>query len=364
MASIDLLNTTLEQMYAAGGNLLLTTATKKPLLRSLIEKKRVNRSSEGGTKFTRPFGYGAPAKGIQVATGNEVAALTRKASTKKYEVESIRHLIPVTIPEIDLARNEGKQGVVKLIKQYPLMTMSQYQEDVEFWFLTGAYHDTAVSVIDTPGFDNFATLNGSVTHSSGNRGWLQGAAPASQTGTVQGVAIDDAINHISQYGQITSFAADGMTTLRQVYRLCGQYAGNMDPDLGFCDGLTYAQIEQNMVDNVRVVNLGANQENKETTNYLLFKNARIYSCDVNLDPTNAAFTGTPALSTSTTTGGILYFVNSDFVEVAYLQEMEKSPKFVDMIADQDVVVAKLHADWQPMVLKLPGMGRVDGGRIP
>ena len=32
----------------------------------------------------------------------------------------------------------------------------------------------------------------------------------------------------------------GLTLLRY-HRLCGQYAGNVDPDLGFCDGLTYAQ---------------------------------------------------------------------------------------------------------------------------
>lgn len=366
MASVDLLNTTLEEMYARGGILPLITATRKPLIKNLWEKKKVNKESIGGTKFTRPFGYGAPSKGIQIATGNETAALTRKASTKKYEIPSIRHLIPVTIPLLDLRRNDGKQGAVKLIKDYPLATMQQYQEDVEFWMLTGAYNSSVMSVMDTPAFDQYATFNGSVTHSNSDTGWLQGLVPAAQTGVVQGVSRDNAIRHISQYGAITSFASDGMNTLSNVYRACADRAGGMNdgPDFGFADGGTYANLEVAMTDNVRVVNLAENQQNKSTANFLLYKNARVYSCDSNLDPTNAAFSGTPGYSTSAITGGVLYFINSEWMEVAYLEEIEQAPKFVDMIADQDVVVAKMHADMNPIVLRLNAMGRCDGGRIP
>ena len=365
MASTDLLNTTLAEMYAQGGNLTLTTATQKPFFRELIAKKKVNKESIGGTQFERPFGYGSPAKGGVVSgNGMNTIPLVRNSITKKYTVESVRHFIPVTIPNLDLRRNEGKQGVVKLIKQYPMVTATQYQEDVEFWLLTGAYHNTTVSVIDSPGFDNFPTLNGSVTLSSGSRGWFQGLTPASQTGTVQSVGIDNTINHVSQYGLITSFAADGMSTLRAAYNAAAQYGNGSVPDVGFADAITYQNMLTNIVDNVRIVN-GSNDLTAKSNAYqLLFQGAKVYDCSVNLDPTNAAFTGSTAFSTSSITGGIVYFINSDFIEVPYLEEMEKAPEFRDMIADQDVVVAKMVCDWAPIVLKLNAMARVDGGRVP
>lgn len=364
MASTDLLNTTLAEMYAQGGNLVLTTASRKPLFKNLIDKKRVMKDTVGGTKFERPFGYGSPAKGTLIVGGTEVAPIVRNTITKKYEIEAQRHMIPVQIPNLDLRRNDGKQGIVKLIKQYPVASFTQYQEDVEYWVLTGAYHNSATSVIDSPGFQNFATLNGSVTLANGSRGWLQGAAPASQTGTVQGVAIDSTINHNSQYGQITSFASDGVTTIRTAYNLAAQYGGGKAPDVGFADGVTYSNLMTYITDNVRIVNTGQNLDGKESYDFLLYQNAKVYDCSVNLDPTNASFTGSPALSTSSTTGGILYFINSDYIEVPYLEEMERAPEFRDMIADQDVVVAKMVADWTLIQLRLNAMARVDGGRIP
>jgi len=365
MASTDLLNTTLAELYAQGGNLTITTATQKPFFRHLLDKKRINKESIGGTKFERPFAYGSPAKGGVVSgNGMNVVPLIRNNITKKYEIESIRHFIPVTIPNLDLRRNEGKQGVVKLIKQYPMAAASQYQEDVEFWLLSGAYHNTTVSVIDSPGFDNFPTLNGSVTLSSGSRGWFQGLTPASQTGTVQGVAIDSTIQHCSQYGLVTSFASDGMSTIRAAYNTAAQYGGGNVPDIGFCDGVTYQNILTNTTDNVRIVDGTKDLGGKSLANFLLMNGAQIYDCSVNLDPTNASFTGSTAFSTSSTTGGILYLLNSNFIEVPYLEEMDKAPEFKDMIADQDVVVSKMVVDWAPIVLKLNAMARVDGTRVP
>lgn len=362
--SIDVMNTTLADMYAKGGNLILVTASRKPLMKYLIDKKKVNKERVGGTYFERPFGYGSPAKGKKISTGNEIAALTRNSVTKNYRVESTRHLIPITIPNVDLKKNDGTQGVIKLIKQYPAASFAQYMEDWEFWLLTGAYHDPAVSVIDSPDFDGAATFNGNITHSDGNTGWFQALAPSAQTGNVQGVARNNTIQHISQFGAITSFAANGMVTLEAAYNLAAQRGDGQAPDFGFADGGSFSNLSANIRDNVRVVSTDERVDGPKSAEFLLYKAARVYDVGVNLDPTNASFTGTPCLSTSAITGGVIYFLNSEFIEVPYLEELDEAPEFKDMIADQDVVVAKCHNDWQPMVLRLNAHCLIAGGRIP
>jgi hypothetical protein len=362
MASTDLLNTTLAEMYASGGNLILTTATKKPLVKNLFEKKKVNKESVGGSRFERPYTEGSPAKGINVKTGSEVAALTRANRTQKYFLESHRLFVPVAIPNIDLKRNQGKQGVIKLIKEYPLAVTETLLDDWEFWFLTGGYRDTSVSVIDTPGFDEAATLNGAVTHTLGNGGWLQLLAEASQSGTFQGVARNPTTQHVNRYGVITSFATDGMSTIGRVYDLTSQYSRG-GVDLGFADTGTYANLTKYLVDNVRVANLGQEQYGKDSADYLLYKKAKVFM-SVNLDPTNTAFTGTPGLSTSATTGGVLYFLSSGDIEIPYFDMLDSAPEFRDTVANQDVVSAKMYLDWQPICLRLNSMAAIAGGRIP
>jgi len=361
--SLDVLNTTLADLYAQGGNLQLTTVTRKPLMRQLMDKKRINRESVGGTFIERPFGAGSPAKGKRITIGTEVASLTRRQITKKYQSQTIRLFVPVTIPQRDLKQNDGKQGVVKLIKQYPMATAQQIGEDWEFYLLTGAYHNSGVSVIDSPDFDGAATLNGAVTSTGGDTGWLQQAAPASQTGNVQGVARDNAINHVNQFAQITSFASDGMIKVASAYDRAQQFSVGSGPDFGFADDVTYSNLQIYSADNVRITDTDSAVFGSNTGQFIPYKQAKIYNVGVNLDPTNASFTGTPGFSTSAVTGGVLYFLSSDFIEVPYL-EIEEAPQFQAIVADQDIVVGRMYWDFQPMIGQLPSHAVIAGGRIP
>lgn len=362
--SQDLLNTTVAEIYAKGGSLVLIGAGDTTAMQYLIDKQKVNKDAVGGTYFERPFAYRSPAKGGKITNGDEIVPLLNAQSTKKYQVQAQRHMIAVSIDGLELRRNDGKLGAVKLIKDKPMQAIAQFHQDQEFWFLTGAYHDSGVSVIDAPGFDDCATLNGNVTHTGGDRGWLQQLAPASQTGKVQSVAVDSTIRHINQFGAITSFATDGMLVIDNVYDTCQAFGGGSGPDLGFADGGTYSNIVVNNRDSVRITDTDKQIDGRNSASYQLYKSARIYNALVNLDPTNAAFTGTPGFSTSSITGGILYFVNSKYVEVPYFDEVTRPPEFIRMIANQDVLTGHLFSDMNPMTLRLNSMGVIAGGRIP
>lgn len=362
--SQDLLNTTVAELYAKGGNLFLMSATQTVAMQYLLDKKKVNKESVGGTYFERPFSYRSPAKGGKITTGSEVVPVVNLQSTKKYRVEAQRHMMVVSIDGLELARNSGKLGAVKLIEGKPQAAIESFHLDMEQWFLSGAYRDSGISVIDSPGFDGCATLNGNITHTGGDRGWLQMLAPASQTGTVQGVAVDNAIKHTSQYGAITSFATDGMLVIDQTYDLCQAYGGGSAPDLGFADSGTYSNIVVNNRDSVRIDSTDKQIDGPNSASFQLYKRARIYNCNVTLDPTLSSFAGTTGYSTSSITGGVLYFLNSNYVEVPYFDLVERVPEFIRMTPNQDVITAQLFSDMNPMTLRLNSMGVVVGGRIP
>lgn len=354
--STELLNTTLADL---GDKLVLTHAQSLPLMDKLIKNKQVNKEPVGGTYIERPFAGGSPAKGKKITNGDEVATLQRVAQTRKFQVVSCRHFIPIFIPQVEVDRNAGERGVVKLIKAYPEMTVKEYWLDWEYWLLTAAYRDTSVSVINSPDFDGACTLNGNYAGSA--NGLLDWLAPAAQTDTVQGVAKNNAINNVNQYGGITSFAADGMLVIGRAYDRAAAYSMT-GPDLGYADDITYQNMVQFSADTVRIDNTDKAVYGAESRSYLPYKKAKVYNA-INLDPTNASFSGSAAYSTSDITGGALYFLSSQDWEVPYYK-MEISPDFRDDIPDQDALVGKMIVDMQPICLRFNTQAAVAGGRIP
>lgn len=360
--STDVLNSTLADLYAKGGNIVINTLTRRPLMRKLLDPNKINKSSIGGTYIEMPFGSGSPAKATRILSGSETAVPVRKQITSKYRIQTARQFIPIVIPNKDLRMNDGRQGIAKLIKSYPMATSESFLEDWEYWFLTGAYRSSDISVVDTPGFDGFATLNGNVTATAAfdsNTGWCQALAAASQSGNVQNVARSSSINHVNQYGTITSFASDGMAVINRVQALCATYGAC---DMGFADSVTYANILANNADVVRIKDTGDSIYDKDAVNALQLGQTRIYNMTVNLDPTNASFSGTTGYSTSETTGGVLYFCSTDFMEVPE-REAKSAPKFAPY-PGQDYVIGDMAFDNNVMVEKLPAFGIVTGGRIP
>lgn len=354
--STELLNTTLADL---GDELVLTQAQSLPLMNKLIKNKQVNKEAVGGTYIERTFAGGSPAKGTLISSGDEVATIQRIAQMKKFQVKSTRHFIPIFIPQIEVDRNTGKQGVIKLIKSYPEMTAAEYWLDWEYWLLSAAYRPSGVSVINTPGFDGACTLNGN--YSGAANGLLDFLAPASQTDTVQGVAKSNTYNLYNQYGIVTSFASDGMLQIGYAY----DYAANFTskgPDLGFADPVSYQNMVMFSADTVRTPSTDTAVFGAETRSFLPYKMAKVYN-SVNLDPTNASFSGSTAYSTSDITGGAIYFINSDDWEVPYYS-MKVTPEFKDDIPDQDGLLGKMIVDMQPVCRKFTTQVAVAGTKIP
>lgn len=354
--STELLNTTLADL---GDKLVLTHAQSLPLMDKLIKNKQVNAEKRGGTYIERTFAGGSPAKGKRITNGDEVATLQRVAQTRKFQIVSTRHFIPIFIPQVEVDRNAGEQGVIKLIKAYPEMTVKEYWLDWEFWLLTAAYRDSAVSVIDSPDFDGSCTLNGA--YAGAAAGLLDFTTPALQTETVQGVAKSNAIGNINQYSLVTSFAADGMLAIGRAYDRAAAYSMN-GPDLGYADDISFQNMVQFSADNVKIDSTDKPVYGAESRSFLPYKKSKIYN-SINLDPTNVSFTGTSGFSTSDITGGVVYFLNSEDWEVPYYK-MEVSPDFRDDIPDQDALVGKMVVDMGPICKRLNTQVVVGGTRIP
>jgi hypothetical protein len=352
----ELLNTTLADL---GSDLVLTHAQSLPLMSKLIQMKKVNKEAVGGTYIERSFAGGSPAKGVRINNGDEVANIQRISQTRKFQITSTRHFIPIFIPQVEADRNQGKQGVIKLIKAYPEMTVKEYWLDWEYWLLTAAYRDVAVSVIDTPGFDGSATLNGN--YSGAANGLLDFTAPASQTETVQGQAKSNAISNVNQYGLVTSFASDGMTQIGKAYDRAAAYT-TTGPDLGFADDLSYQNMVSFSSDSVRITDTDKPVFGAETRSFLPYKKAKVYN-SINLDPTNASFSGASGYSTSDITGGVVYFVNSEDWEVPYYK-MAVTPEFRDDIPNQDALLGKMVIDMGPICLRFNTQAVIGGTRIP
>ncbi len=354
--STELLNTTLADL---GSTLVMTNAQSMPLMDQLMKKKKVNCEPRGGTYIERSFSGGSPAEATRIDNGDEVAVITRRAQIRKFQVTSTRHFVPIFIPQVEVDRNSGKNGIIKLIKQYPEMTAVEYFLDWERFLLTGGYRNSAVSCVRSPGFLGSCTLNGAVT--AGAAGLLDFAAPSAQTDVVQGVAKSEAIGNINQYGVVTSFAGDGMLQVGLAYDTA---AGNSrsGPDLGFADMISYQQMVTYSGDNVRITSTDQPVYGAESRSFLPYKKAKLYA-SLQLDPTDAAFTGTTGFSTSSITGGVIYWLSSDDWEVPYYK-MEVTPEFRDDIPNQDGLLGKMVIDMGPICTRLNTQAVVGGTRIP
>lgn len=354
--SADLLATTLNNL---GSRLIMNHAQTMPFMEQLFNKKQVNQEPNGGVYYQRDFIGGSPAKGKRITNGDEVATLTRKNQVKQFQLPSVRHFIPIFIPNIDLRRNEGKLGVIKLMKKYPEATVKEFWMDWEMWLLTGAYRDPNVSVIDSPDFDGACTLNGNYTGAA--NGLFSFADYGAQNAVVQGIAKQPTLGFAQQYGVVTSFAANGMAQVGKAYDAAAANSSS-GPDLGFTDTVSFNNLVLFSGDTVKIDNTDKAVFGENSRYYLPYKKAKVYMA-ANLDPTNAAFNGSAGYSTSDITGGVLYFCTSDDWEVPYL-EMSINANFDIVIPDQDGVVAHLAVDLQPICLRFNSQALVAGLRIP
>ena len=345
----DVLNSTYGQ-WADRNIMSFQTAT--PFMRMLQEKALITKNMTG-TYIERPFMSGSPGTAIALPNGTETYTLSGVAAVKKLQLETARFAGGIPISGKALSMNDGPEGVLKLIKQYPVAYLQSVTQDLESRFLVGsaqANHNT----IATGDLLYWVTLNGNLSTGLGTgnaNGVLDYAAPSAQTDSVFGLAKDDAYEHVNQYGDATNWATNGMSTLRSVYRQCAARGLGQGPDLIYPDFDTFGKIDEFKLAQVRTKVV---EDKTETSNMLILEigpRAQI-AYSIYLDRSHANFGGNAS-------DGIVYLLDTDFWELVW-REMPNVGKFESKTADQDVLIAKFLMDGNAICNKLAAQGVVTG----
>lgn len=354
MVSLDELNTTLQDLR---GGWQSTFAHTNALTKRLVAKKKVSTESDGGTHIEHVLMTGSPSQGVGVANGYEVSPGVRRQKTKLLKMGYYEFFQAISISGKEMRENNGSKGIVKLMKMYPDAAAKAFKADFNKYLLTGT--TDSLSSPSPSDYYGFVTLNGdfaSGTIEGTEHGLLDFAAPASQTQTVEGVAKSVASGHFNQFQQIASWAGDGRKQLDAAYFDAAGYSDNdgddpAGPDLEIMDRATFANFIQSRQDSVRVEMITSATEGKTSNVSQHYRAAVIY--DVALDRT---------LFSSPGSGGVIYGLNTDYWEWCILHDMDISP-FVDLLATQDVVTAKLLFHGQGMCERLNTQFCVAGGAV-
>ena len=306
---------------------------------------------EGGTKIERSFSGGAPARGVGVYVGDELLNMTRRQQIRKFQVEPHRIVVAINIPKRELNQNSGKLAIIRLIEEYPQTTMDGVKGDLNKYLLTGVSRGLVFQSAELKGF---LTLNGQKTDGVGQgvkNGLLEFQASTSQSQTTQSVDKSASTFHFNQYGHISSWAANGITKLRQTYRQCAHYAGGTakGPDLVIMDDDTYTNFEDSRRDNVRV-SIVDEKIDKSNTLGLSLGLAQVHS---SIDLATSNFL-------SVANGGVTYMLNTDYLEFPMLEAPTIS-EFKERVGDQDVVTALFSMQGNIICTKTPAQGCVSGG---
>lgn len=351
--SLDVLNTTLSDLSS---DLVVAQEKRVPLFDRLRSKNAVNKAGVGGTYFEHSFVGQAPGVATGIYTGAEVADGTRNLIMYKYSVESHRFIAPVFIPKVELEKNEGKQGIIKLIDAYPKATMASIYRDLNLWMLAALSSSTALKIFKPGDLDGFATLNGQYTGTKRvgvTGGLLDFVVPASQTDTVQNVAKAVAYEHYNQYADVTSWAANGIENVTTAYQNAAEFTSMGEgPDLGVADPDSYASLLTYSSDTVRIESTDKAVFGKRVGQTLFF-NATIFR-DTAID--RSTFTGVAA-------DGVLYFLTTDDIELNYYT-MPKVGKFAEFTPLQDVVAAQVEGSMNLLMRRFNSQACVSGMATP
>jgi len=344
----EVLNTTFADLR---GPLVNSFIHSNELFESMMSKAKM--PMEGGSYIERTFSGGAPARGVGIYVGDELLNMTRRQEIRRYQVEPHRLVVAINIPKKELLFNSGKLAIIRLIEEYPQTVMEGVKADLNKFLLTGVSRGL---VFQTAELEGLLCLNGDHTTGIGQgvaNGLLDFATPATQTQIVQSVAKSSTYFHYNQYDDISSWAAEGLLTLRSQYRKCAHFAGGpgKGPDLVIMDDATYSNFEESRLNLVRVKVV---EDKTEKTNMLGLDLgvAKVYS---SFDLDLADFTGVAA-------DGVSYFLNTDFIEFP-IAEAPKISDFQERVGDQDVVTALFSMQGNLICTKLPAQGVVSGGSV-
>lgn len=346
--TVDLLNSTLADLK---GPIEYTFEQKSPIHDMLSKKGKV--SSDRGTLIERTIMGAAPTTGTGIFGGGETFTFARSEETHKIQLQTHRVVVPISIPKLDLNQNDGKLGAMKLIDIYPAATQKAIPQAFDRFLFTGVSGD---AVLSTAAMSGWNTLNGQKTFASGKIGVTNGlldfVAPASQSDTVQNLAKSTSYNYVNQFSEITGYAADGKRKYKGLIRETARYlpGANAVPDVLFLDFDSYAFVEEDADDHVRITMTGDKMDSAGSAMELTLAGVRVIAAK-NIVLTD--FTGSAA-------EGVGYLLSLDGFEWVWFQKPTLS-NFTDNVHNQDVVTAKLEMQGALLLRNMRCQGTIVGG---
>jgi len=241
--SPDVLATALQELMPSYSELFVQW---HPVLEKLVNKGNLSRETLQGPWREFAVVTDGPGDVTQVLTGSEVIAGGRRQNAVRGNTYAPRLIYAFDVPGKDLAEANGEMDLAKILKNYPELALSDFHERIADQMGTG----NGLNV------GGFLTLNGDATYNPdgiARNGAFEFAAPAAQVLPRFGLNPGTVPGWVNQYGQITSFAVDGKSTMRRVYYACSRQGKTLGPvDLLLGDEESYLNYIEDLDDQVRV----------------------------------------------------------------------------------------------------------------
>ena len=270
-----------------------------PVMERVVKKGNIDRASLKGPYREFVVVTDGPGSVTQVLTGSEVIAGGRRQNAQRGNTYAPRMIYAFDVPGKDLAEANGENDLAKIIKRYPELALSDFYERIAQQVVLGTGLDVG----------GFMTLNGATTYNpqgTNRDGALDFAAPAAQTGQVFGLDKATVSGWHNQYGDISSFATDGKSTMRKVYYQASRQGSKaMGPvDLLLGDEASYLNYIDDLDDQVRVMKIDGDKAPGQLRQGIPFLEADFFLED-SIDITAANLVGTPAAD------GVIYMLKTD-----------------------------------------------------
>ena len=246
--SPDVLATALQELMPAYSELFVSW---HPVLEKLVSKGNLTRETLKGPWREFVVVTDGPGDVTLIQTGSEVIAGGRHQNAVRGSTYAPRMIYAFDVPGKDLAEANGEMDLARILKNYPELALSDFHERIADQVATGNGNNVG----------GFVTLNGDRTYIGGGPAARQGAfrflTPAAQAAAGQPLrfGLDSATTPgwINQYGNITSFATNGKSTMRRVYYTCSRQGKTLGPvDLLLGDEDSYLNYIEDLDDQVRV----------------------------------------------------------------------------------------------------------------
>tara|TARA_Y100001937_G_C7098688_1_gene321427 strand:+ start:98 stop:1177 length:1080 start_codon:yes stop_codon:yes gene_type:complete len=271
-----------------------------PILDRIVDKGNIDRSVATGPYREFAVVTDGPGTVTQILTGSEVIAGGRRQNAVRGNTFAPRLIYAFDVPGKDLAEANGAMDLARIIQHYPELALSDFHERIA----------RQVAVGDGLDVGGFMTLNGSATYNpngvarNGPLEFLSQAGQIAAANTVFGLSKGTTSGWYNQFGNITSFATNGRSTMRQVYFAAGRQGKTMGPvDLMLGDEASYLNYIEDLDDHVRISKVEGERSPSNIRQGVKFLDADFFLEDA-LDITAANFAGTPAAN------GCIYLLKS------------------------------------------------------